>query len=341
MAFLQKPARWMQLVAIHTQSVSPAPNFAFELAARRTSDDDMAGFDLGNVLSLITGAERVHPATIRRFTERFSRFNLPDKALRAAYGLAEATVYVASTNPGHPAATVRFGLRAALGRPRQTAAKWIGSEQVSHGTPRACTVRIVDPETLIEKPADEVGEIWVHGDNVADGYWKNPRLTEQTFGGRLVDPSPGTPSGPGFGPETWASYSNGELFIIGRIKDLLIVDGRNHYPDDIEATIQEITGGRVAAISVADDLSEQLVAIAELKKRGSSDEEVLTGTGCTPSSWKSRRRFQGRTACGWRISCWCRPALCRSRPAARSAAPRARNVTGGANSLAWTPYPSR
>ena len=108
MAFLQKPARWMQLVAIHTQSVSPAPNFAFELAARRTSDDDMAGFDLGNVLSLITGAERVHPATIRRFTERFSRFNLPDKALRAAYGLAEATVYVASTNPGHPAATVRF-----------------------------------------------------------------------------------------------------------------------------------------------------------------------------------------------------------------------------------------
>ncbi len=275
MAFLQKPARWMQLVAIHTQSVSPAPNFAFELAARRTSDDDMAGFDLGNVLSLITGAERVHPATIRRFTERFSRFNLPDKALRAAYGLAEATVYVASTNPGHPAATVRFASEHLSDGHAKRCENGSSSEQVSHGTPRACTARIVDPETLIEKPADEVGEIWVHGDNVADGYWKNPQLTQQTFGGRLVDPSPGTPPGPWLRTGDLGVLSNGELFIIGRIKDLLIVDGRNHYPDDIEATIQEITGGRVAAISVADDLSEQLVAIAELKKRGSSDEEVL------------------------------------------------------------------
>ncbi len=275
MAFLQKPARWMQLVASHPKSVSPAPNFAFELAARRTSDDDMAGLDLGNVLSLITGAERVHPATIRRFTERFSRFNLPDTALRAAYGLAEATVYVASTNPGHPAATVRFAYEQLSAGHAKRCGNESGSEQVSHGTPRACTVRIVDPETRIEKPADEVGEIWVHGDNVADGYWKNPRLTEQTFGGQLVDPSPGTPSGPWLRTGDLGVLSNGELFIIGRIKDLLIVDGRNHYPDDIEATIQEITGGRVAAISVADDLSEQLVAIAEFKKRGSPDEDAL------------------------------------------------------------------
>ena len=107
------------------------------------------------------------------------------------------------------------------------------------------------------------------------GYWRNPQLSERTFGGRLVDPSPGTPQGPWLRTGDLGVISDGELFITGRIKDLLIVDGRNHYPDDIEATIQEITGGRVAAISVPNDRSEQLVAIVELKKRGSSDDEVL------------------------------------------------------------------
>jgi long-chain fatty acid adenylase/transferase FadD26 len=151
-----------------------------------------------------------------------------------------------------------------------------GVELVSHGAPRACTVRIVDPETRIGNPAGKIGEIWVHGANVAAGYWRNPQLSERTFGGRLVDPSPGTPR------ESWLRtgdlgvISDGELFIIGRIKDLLIVDGCNHYPDDIEATIQEITGCRAAAISIPDDRTERLVAIAEFKKRSNSVAEALS-----------------------------------------------------------------
>jgi long chain fatty acid CoA FadD26 len=266
----------MHLVASATKAVSPAPNFAYELTARRTSDDDTAGLDLGNVHTFISGAERVHPPTVRRFIERFSRFNLPDTALRAAYGLAEATVYLATSNPGRPAPIVRFDYeKLSAGHAQRCEGEAVGTELVSHGTPRACTVRIVDPETCIENPAGKVGEIWVHGDNVANGYWRNPQLSEQTFGGRLVDPSPGTPRGPWLRTGDLAVISEGELFIIGRIKDLLIVDGRNHYPDDIEATIQEITGGRVAAISVRNDGSEQLVAVVELKKRGSSDDEIL------------------------------------------------------------------
>ncbi len=279
-AFLQKPARWMQLMASNTKPVSPAPNFAFELAARRTSDADMAGLDLGNVHTFISGAERVHAPTVRHFIERFSRFNLPDTALRAAYGLAEATVYVTTSNPGHPAPTIRFDYeKLSAGHAKRCGDEQPGSELVSHGTPRACTVRIVDPETCIENPAGRVGEIWVHGDNVAAGYWRNPQLSEQTFGGRLVDPSPGTPQGSWLRTGDLGVMSDGELFIIGRIKDLLIVDGRNHYPDDIEATIQEISGGRVAAISIPDDRSEQLVAIVEWKKRGGSDEEALHRLG--------------------------------------------------------------
>ena len=274
-AFLQKPARWMQLLASNTRPFSAAPNFAFELAVRRTSDDDMAGLDLGHVQVILSGSERIHAATLRRFTERFSRFNLPETALRPSYGLAEATVYVASSSPGCPPTTVRFDYEKLSAGHAQPCGNEGCSELVSLGVPRACTMRIVDPETCIENPAGKVGEIWLHGDNIAGGYWRNPQLSEGTFGGRLVDPSPGTPQEPWLRTGDLGVMSEGELFIIGRIKDLLIVDGRNHYPDDIEATIQEITGGRVAAISVPNDRSEQLVAIIELKKRGSSDDEVV------------------------------------------------------------------
>jgi long chain fatty acid CoA FadD26 len=274
MAFLQKPARWMQMLA-GNRSFSAAPNFAFELAVRRTSDEDMAGLDLGNVHTILSGSERVHAATLRRFTERFSRFNLPDSAPKPSYGLAEAMVYVSSSNPGRPPRVVRFDYQQLAAGQAQRCANKGGSDLVSEGTPRACTVRIVDAQTCIENPAGKVGEIWVHGENVAGGYWRNPQLSERTFGGRLVDPSPRTPQGSWLRTGDLGVIFEGELFVVGRIKDLLIVDGRNHYPDDIEATIQEITGGRAAAICVSDDLSEQLVAIVELKRRGSSDEEAL------------------------------------------------------------------
>jgi long-chain fatty acid adenylase/transferase FadD26 len=273
-AFLQKPARWMQLLATTSRPFSAGPNFAFELAVRRTSDDDMAGLDLGNVLSITTGSERVHAATIRRFTERFSRFNLPETALRPSYGLAEAMVYVASS-AGRPPRAAHFDYEKLSAGYAERCDEG-GVELVSHGAPRACTVRIVDPETRIGNPAGKIGEIWVHGPNVAAGYWRNPQLSQRTFGGRLVDPSPGTPR------ESWLRtgdlgvISDGELFIIGRIKDLLIVDGCNHYPDDIEATIQEITGCRAAAISIPDDRTERLVAIAEFKKRSTSAAEALS-----------------------------------------------------------------
>jgi long-chain fatty acid adenylase/transferase FadD26 len=275
MAFLEKPVRWMQVLAGH-RSFSAAPNFAFELAARRTSDDGMAGIDLGNVHTILSGSERVHAATLRRFTERFSRFNLPDTAVKPSYGLAEAMVYVASANPGHPPRTVCFDYeKLSVGYAEPCGSEFGGTELVSHGRPRACTVRIVDPETRIENCAGKVGEIWVHGDNVAGGYWGKPQLSQRTFGGRLVDPSPGTPHEPWLRTGDLGVIYDGELFIVGRIKDLLIVDGRNHYPDDIEATIQEITGGRAAAISVPNDRTEELVAIVEVKKRDISDGEAL------------------------------------------------------------------
>ncbi len=273
-AFLQKPARWIQTLARYYGAFSAAPNFAFELAVRRTTDEDMAGLDLSEVHTIISGAERIHGGTIRRFLERFVPFNFPETALQPSYGLAEATLYVSSSGQGRPPTIARFDYEKLSAGHAKRCDNESGSELVGQGTPRGCTVRIVDPETRTENPAGRIGEVWLHGDNVAKGYWRSPQLTERTFGGRLVDPSQGTPQGPWLRTGDLGVISDGELFIVGRIKDMLIVDGRNHYPDDIEATIQEITGGRAVAISVPGDRTEELVAIVELKKRGNSIEEV-------------------------------------------------------------------
>ena len=274
-AFLQRPARWMQLLASNGRAYSAAPNFAFELAVRKTSDEDMAGLDLSDVLVIVTGSERVHPATLRRFTQRFARFNLREAVIRPSYGLAEATVYVATRAAAQPPAIVRFDSEKLTAGKAERCESGSGTPLVSYGMPQSPMIRIVDPETGIECPARTVGEIWVHGENVATGYWRKPHETESTFGGRLVAPSAGTPEGPWLRTGDLGFVFDDELFIIGRIKDLLIVYGRNHSPDDIEATIQEITRGRCAAIAVPDAHTEQLVVIIEVKKRGDSDEEVM------------------------------------------------------------------
>jgi fatty acid CoA ligase FadD28 len=272
-SFLTKPARWLQLLASNTRSFSAAPNFAFEVAARKVSDEELAGMDLGGVLGIINGSERVQPATLKRFADRFARFNFPAKALRPSYGMAEATVYIVTREPGEPQ-VVHFDSDSLADGHAKRCNSPCGTALVSYGVPRSPILRIVHPDSSIECSADAVGEIWVHGDNIAAGYWRRPQETEHTFGGKLSSPSPGTPDGPWLRTGDLGFFHEGELFIIGRIKDLLIVYGRNHSPDDIEATIQSITRGRCAAIAVPHDGIEKLVAIAELKNRTDSGEDV-------------------------------------------------------------------
>ena len=263
-AFMQKPARWMQHLAAHPNAFTAAPNFAYELALSRTSDEEMAGLDLGGVVVMINGAERVLPSTVSRFNERFASFGLPESALRTTYGLAEATVYVVSSAGGSAPRVVRFDpATMTAGRAEECAQG--GVELVSAGVPRSSEVRIVDPETARAVPAGVVGEIWVHGEQVASGYWRNPELRANTFGGQLTDPPDGTPHGPWLRTGDLGVIYDDDLFIIGRMKDLLIVDGRNHYPDDIETTVRNITGGRVAAVAIPDESGEKLVVVAELK----------------------------------------------------------------------------
>jgi fatty acid CoA ligase FadD21 len=274
-AFLERPARWVRALAENPHAWSSAPNFAFELAARKTTDSDLAGLDLGGVLGIISGAERVEPATLQRFVDRFAHFNFRDHMMRPSYGLAEATVFVATDTWSDSSPAVHFDV-GELGAGRvQRSAAGSGTALVKYKVPQSPTLRIVDSDTHRECPQDLVGEIWLHGENVADGYWRKPPEEQRCFGATLVDPSPGTPDGPWLRTGDLGFIYEGELFIVGRIKDLLIIRGRNHYPEDIEATVQEITRGRVAAISVPLDSTENLVTIIELKKRGDSNEEAM------------------------------------------------------------------
>ncbi|MCW2734172.1 MAG: acyl-CoA synthetase [Mycobacterium sp.] len=269
-AFLQRPARWVQQLGRRTRVLTAAPNFALDLAAARTSDDDLEGVDLGDILAIICGAERVQPVSVKRFTQRLAKFNFPGKVIRPSFGLAEATLFVATREPGEPPSVIAFDaekLTAGMAK-RSTA----GTSLISYGMPESPLVRIVDPDSRLEAPAGTVGEIWVHGDNVCAGYWNKPDETEGTFRGVIANPADGIPTEMWLRTGDLGFFSDDELFIVGRIKDLLIVRGRNHYPDDIEATVGAVSGGRVAAISVEDDATEQLVAIIEVKERATPEE---------------------------------------------------------------------
>jgi fatty acid CoA ligase FadD21 len=271
-AFVDSPARWMRALAQNTHAFSGAPNFAFDLAARQTTDSDLAGLDLGGVLGIINGAERVEPTTLERFADRFAHFNFRDYMLRPSYGLAEATVFVTSGTWSDSSEAAHFDVDELSAGRAQRCAPATGSALVRYELPQSPMVRIVDADSHRQCPHDVVGEIWVHGDNVAAGYWSRPPDEQQCFGATLVDPSPGTADRPWLRTGDLGFVSDGGLFIVGRIKDMLIIRGRNHHPEDIEATVQEITRGRVAAISVAVNSTEKLVTVIEVKRGDSTTE---------------------------------------------------------------------
>lgn len=262
LAFLTKPARWLQALSRHTRTWSAAPNFAFDLTARRVTDDELAGLDLSRVIGLNNGAERIHPATLDRFAGRFSPVGFRPEAVVPSYGLAEATVYVASGADGNPPRAVEFDTE------QLTAGTAVrspgGTPLLRYGVPVSPLLLIVDADTRKPCPDGTVGEIWAHGENVSAGYWRKPGQSAAVFGASVADPVEGMPQTGWLRTGDRGFLSEGDLFIVGRIKDMLIVRGRNHYSEDIEATVQQITHGRVAAIAVADEQTERLVTIVEM-----------------------------------------------------------------------------
>jgi fatty acid CoA ligase FadD32 len=277
-AFLMRPARWLQLASQHPSVFTAGPNFAYEYCATRIGEAERAGLDLSDVRAFINGAEPVRPATLRKFTGAFAGCGLAPGALTPAYGLAEATLYVASTRPGRPPLTVALD-RAALQRGQ--AIPLAGDENsvvllTSCGVPAGQRVAIVDPQAGSLCPDSQVGEIWVHGPNVAAGYFGSPERSAETFGGVLAAAPDGTPQHSWLRTGDTGVFHDGELLVTGRLKDLIIIDGRTHYPQDIEATAQDahpvIRRDRVAAFAAPGEAGDRLVVVAERSRQAAAEQ---------------------------------------------------------------------
>ncbi|NEA22983.1 fatty acyl-AMP ligase [Actinomadura bangladeshensis] len=269
-SFIMNPMRWLQLIASRPGKnvYTAGPNFAFEYVASMATPEKLAGLDLSGLTTCLNGAEPIRTSTLAMFAEALAPAGLRPGAQAPGYGLAEATVFVTAAAEDVPPKVISVD-REALTK-GELVLRDGGSELVSCGGPCGQLVAIVDPETRTEQPDGRVGEIWVHGPNTAPGYWRNSERSQDTFGGELNDPGE-LPAGPWMKTGDYGVVHEGELYVTGRIKDLIIVDGRNHYPQDIEVTTQEahpaIRPDHVAAFAITGAETERLVIVAERNRR--------------------------------------------------------------------------
>ncbi len=273
-SFLQRPARWLQAISRMGAAISGAPNFAYELCARKVSDEQKAGLDLSTWRTAFNGAEPVRAETLDLFAEAFAECGFRREAFLPCYGLAEGTLIVTG-KPWREAPIARAFRMSLLerGRAEEVAEGstdgrlLMSSGQVTVGQ----RVAIVDPETCVERPEGEVGEIWVQGPSVTQGYWDRPEQTERTFLARLA-----SGEGPFLRTGDLGFTRGGQFYVTGRIKDLIIIRGRNIYPQDVEATVERShalmrpASGGVFAIDVAGE--ERVVVVQEVDRPGRGED---------------------------------------------------------------------
>ncbi len=260
MAFIKRPARWLQAISRYRATTSGGPNFGYDMCTRRIGDDECADIELSNWKVAYNGAEPIRSDTLRAFTERFASYGFDPTAWYPCYGLAEATLLVTGSRVTVAPSQVTVDPDAL--HDGKVVLSDTGKTLVSSGITRLDReVLIVDPETGELVDPDRVGEIWIGGPGLPAGYWTNAEATEQTFAAR--------PASGGEGPYLRSGdlgfVRDGELYVTGRCKDVIIVGGRNHYPQDIEATVEDthdaIRRGCVVAFSVDDAEAERVIVV--------------------------------------------------------------------------------
>jgi len=266
-AFLQHPGKWLVAASRYRATCIGAPDFAYALCSRRTRPDQLDHLDLSTLEWAYSGAEPVRLETIEAFTSLFSPYGFRKKAWYPCYGLAEATLFV--SGGAKDALPVVCTLSSSGLEQHQVIAV---SDQddarrlVSSGTVKKEEVVIVNPMTAVLCTESEVGEVWVSGPHVAKGYWNNKEATERTF---KATPW-GCENGPFLRTGDLGFIKDGELFITGRIKDLIIIRGRNYYPQDIELAAWQSHGslrpGRAAAFTIDSSEGEQLIVVQEIER---------------------------------------------------------------------------
>lgn len=269
--FLRTPIRWLERMSTTRATTGGGPNFAYALCARRVTDAELERLDLSHWRVAVNGAEPVLAATLDRFCARFERCGFGPETFVPCYGLAESTLIVTGAPFGR-------GPRGGAFDPQALASGVLSSSPsgrrlVGSGLPAhpEVEVRIVDPDTCEPLPDGQVGEIWVRSPANAAGYWQQPKLTEDTFAARLGREPGSTTSdaGPYLRTGDLGAIADQELYVTGRIKDLIIVHGANHYPQDLEQLAESAEGllrpGCSAAFTIAEHEHERVVLVAEVR----------------------------------------------------------------------------
>jgi acyl-CoA synthetase (AMP-forming)/AMP-acid ligase II len=268
-AFVQRPLVWLKAIQEYRGEIASLPNFAFDLCVSRFSAEAAEGLDLSSWKIAGNASEPVRAETIERFNSVFAPYGFDARAVYPMFGMAEATVLVSASARGAGHVT-RAVSRSELGGGRVRQPKVASDSQLVVGCGRAVAgerIAIVDPESCERLGTDRVGEVWISGPNVTQGYWRNDAATRETFAGHIGDD-----------PARWLRTGDlgflddaGELYLTGRIKELVIIRGVNHYPQDIERTVQNVdpalrkNGG--AAFSVLDENGDEtLVVVQEVER---------------------------------------------------------------------------
>jgi len=263
MAFLQQPLRWLQAIARHGGTVSGGPDFAYALCAERATPEALAALDLSGWRVAFNGAEPIRASTLERFARTFAACGFREQAFFPCYGLAESTLFVSGGAAGSGAVTLDCDAVAL--REGRVAPVAGGNTLVASGCADPAALRIVDAQNATPLADDRVGEIWLRGVSVARGYWAREAATEATFGARTADGD-----GPWLRTGDLGFVRDGRLFVSGRVKELIVVRGRNHYPQDIEQTAQQADGALAtnggAAFGLDIDGTERVVLVQEVRR---------------------------------------------------------------------------
>ncbi|GCF09959.1 non-ribosomal peptide synthetase [Dictyobacter arantiisoli] len=271
-AFLQQPFRWLRAISDYKAYTSFAPNFAYDLCVQKITLEQRVTLDLSQWHNAVNGAEPIRSETLERFVQVFSPYGFHRETFFLGYGLAEATLFVSNArleeHKQHIIQTVQVD---ALEQHRVVAAT---SEDKRTKTLVSCghtwleqKIAVVDPETRQECPPDHIGEIWISGLNVAQGYWKQQEATRETFQARLA----GSGDGPFMRTGDMGFLDHGELFVTGRLKDLIIIRGQNFYPQDIEAVAEQshpaLRPHCNAAFSLSAGGEERIILVQEIDRQ--------------------------------------------------------------------------
>ena len=268
-AFIQKPLRWLQAISKYRATTIGGPNFAYDLCTKKIQTEELAHLDLSSWELAFNGSEPVRAETLRQFSEKFAKCGFNHRAFYPCYGMAEITVFATGGDKQQQPVIKQIKateLEKNLGVEAETSST-DSREIVGCGHPHQDTkIIIVNPESLTENQPGEIGEIWVSSPSVAAGYWQRPQATAETFSAVLPDNQATAYLRTG----DLGFISAGELFITGRLKDLIIIRGRNHYPQDIEITVEKshpaLRANSGAAFTVETEREQKLVVVQEIER---------------------------------------------------------------------------